>query len=232
MLEGLPPTFAYCLPNINLAKQGNGSLFFGATTAQSYPFKVPLLRIPMSTTADHYSLQLTGVEMLESTTANASMAKNKKKNKVPLLLSNGGLSVTVSSTSDFMYFPTNVYNYIHSEIIKSVTDRGIPEHKFDQLILYPTSGCYDFKNADILASPKIKLTFSGKYDVVLDASSYFILTQGTVSCLRIYEQDSATLGITAQQGRLVEFDLGKKTLGISEPLSKFNIACSLKLPSK
>ena len=223
MVQGLPPTFGYCLPNINLAKQGNGSLFFG-TTSQSYPFKVPLLRIPMTIT-DQYYLRLTGVEMLTSKT-NAAAAKNKLS-----LTTKGGLSVAVSSSAEYISFPAHVYDYIHNEILKSLSDRGIPEYKFT-LLLYPTSGCYDFKNTDILASPKIKLTFSNKYDVVLDASNYFYLTQGTVSCLRIYKQDTSTIGIIAQQGRLVEFDLAKKTLGISEPLSKFNKSCALKFPSK
>ena len=221
--EGLPPTFAFCFPNVNVVKSGNGSLFFGARSPSSYPFKLPLLRIPMTIT-NQYSLRLTGVEMIKGT--NNAPAKKKLS-----LTSNGGLSVTVSSSQAYISFPSNVYNYIYNEIINSLSQRGIPEYKFD-LIPYPSSGCYNLTQADILASPKIKLIFSSKYAVVLDGSNYFILTGGLISCLRIYEQDSAILGTTAQQGRLVEFDLEKKTLGISEPLSKFNMSCALKFPSK
>ncbi|EFJ37415.1 hypothetical protein SELMODRAFT_403740 [Selaginella moellendorffii] len=195
---GLPLTFSYCLPSA-----GYGALFFGATSyrfgASGRGFKILKLGLSrLRASSGFYSARVASIEL-------------------------GGVRIALDR--DALFGTHRRYTALPDASYRALRDRLVAQSnvsranaRFGALDL-----CYRIDSAAAMESlPTIRLAFAGGFVWEIGAANYLVPTREPgLFCVGIVnggEDSTPAIGTFQQQDHVLEFNLAKKTLGISKSL--------------
>ncbi|EFJ17553.1 hypothetical protein SELMODRAFT_420972 [Selaginella moellendorffii] len=204
---GLPLRFAYTL------RDTSASIFFGKTAWIQYtqivpPVTVPVefMQIPLKLDgAASYMVKMTGIGIKAFLTGQED-------------------NVEISVTQRFTTLPPKIYGFVVAQFQQEASERKI-KRASTSAYNGKLGLCYQMRSSDVTRFRNVTMVFSSKFRWSVPADKYLVPKPGTsnVFCLAYLELAAGNgshgvIGTLQQEDRAMEFNLERKSLGVSSPL--------------